>query len=348
MKNTKTAVLIMNVGSPDKPKPWHVWTYLTEFLNDKRVIDLPWALRKFLVNVIIIPFRLFNSTNLYKLVWTEKGSPLIFYSFEIQKKLKARLGDDFDVFVAMRYRKPDYRKVVKQIALQGYKDLILFPMYPHHAMSTTETTVVAVEQELKKLNAGIKLSVVPQFYDNTGFIKAFADQGRKFNIERFDHVIFSYHGLPNRHLEKSHPGIDVANCNCAREMPAHGKSCYRATCYATTRLLAKELGLSPGNYSVAFQSRLDKNWMEPFTDEVILSKLKEGKKNILVFAPAFVTDCLETLIEIGDEYKEMFLEKGGIELQLVPSLNAEDSWVETMAGLVADTAMLNPVNPERV
>ncbi|HZH73942.1 MAG TPA: ferrochelatase [Mariniphaga sp.] len=330
----KTAVLLMNVGSPDKPEIGSVWTYLTEFLNDKRVIDLPWALRKFLVNAIIIPFRVRNSTNLYKQVWTDKGSPLIFYSFEMRDKLEARLGDEFDVFVAMRYRNPDYKEVVKSIVEQGYNHLLLFPLYPQHAMSTTETTVVAVQEELKKLNASIKLSVVPQFYDHKGFINCFADKGKAFNLKEFDHVVFSYHGLPNRHLEKAHPDVDIHSCTCREEMPMHGKMCYRATCFATTRLLAQALNLNREDYSVAFQSRLDKNWMEPFTDEVLLKKLKEGKKRILVFAPAFVTDCLETIIEIGDEYKEMFIKEGGINLQLVPSLNADDQWVDVMHDLV--------------
>jgi protoporphyrin/coproporphyrin ferrochelatase len=336
MKNGKTAVLLMNVGSPDKPKPWAVWIYLTEFLNDKRVIDLPWALRKFLVNFIIIPFRLMNSTRLYKLLWTDKGSPLIFHSLEMREKLQVKLGNNYKVFVAMRYRNPEYREVIAQIKREGFKHLVLFPLYPQHAMSTTETTVVAVEKELKRLNAGIELSVVPQFYDHPAFIKAFAEQGRKYNLAEFDHIVFSYHGLPNRHLERSHPGIKAESCNCPDAMPVHGKKCYRATCYATTRLLAKELGLSPQDYSVAFQSRLDKNWMEPFTDEVLLAKLKEGKKRILVFAPAFVTDCLETIIEIGDEYREIFLENGGERLQLVESLNSGINWINTMAIFVEE------------
>ncbi|MCA1758678.1 MAG: ferrochelatase, partial [Bacteroidales bacterium] len=321
MKSDKTAVLLMNVGSPDEPKISAVWRFLTEFLNDKRVIDLPWLLRKFLVNFIIIPFRVKNSTRLYKMLWTEKGSPLIFHSFEMKQKLQAKLGDDFEVFVAMRYQKPDYKRIILQIKGQGFKKLILFPLYPHYAMSTTETTVVAVEQELKKLKVDLELKVVDQFYDHPKFIKAFAEQGRKYKPESYDHIVFSYHGLPNRHLEKSHPGITVEQCSCQNAMPEHGHHCYRATCYATSRLLSKELSIKPENYSVSFQSRLDNKWMEPFTDKVLLQKLSEGKKRILVFAPAFVTDCLETIIEIGDEYKEEFLEKGGEKLQLVESLN---------------------------
>ncbi|SHF58471.1 ferrochelatase [Mariniphaga anaerophila] len=338
MNNDKTAVLLMNVGSPDEPEIGAVWRYLTEFLNDKRVIDLPWLLRKFLVNFIIIPFRVKNSTRLYKLLWTEKGSPLIFHSFEMKQKLQIKLEDKFEVFVAMRYQNPDYKRIICQIREQGFKKLILFPLYPQYAQSTTETTVVAVKQELERQNSNIELKVINQFYDNPQFIQAFAEQGRKYNLADYDHVIFSYHGLPNRHLENSHPDIKATQCSCQNSIPEYGKNCYRATCYATTRLLAKELGLKKENYTVSFQSRLDKNWMEPFTDNVMLQKLQEGKKRILVFAPAFVTDCLETIIEIGDEYREIFLENGGEKLQLVESLNAEPAWIDTMATLVLEEA----------
>jgi protoporphyrin/coproporphyrin ferrochelatase len=334
MNKGKTAVLLMNVGSPDKPELWAVWRYLTQFLNDRRVIDLPLVLQKFLVNFIIIPFRVKNSTKLYKLLWTDKGSPLIWYSLEMKDKLQVKLGNDYEVFVAMRYQNPDYRRIIKEIIGKGYKRLVLFPLYPQHAMSTTETTIEAVKKELN--GAPIELKVVEQFYERPDFIKAFADQGRKYNIKDFDYVVFSYHGLPNRHLEKSHPGTNPLACTCNVAMPSHGKKCYKATCYATTRLLAEELGLEKHQYTVAFQSRLDKNWMEPFTDEVLLEKLAEGKKKILVFAPAFVTDCLETIIEIGDEYKETFLHNGGERLQLVASLNSEGSWINVMESLVKE------------
>ncbi len=334
MSKEKTAVLLMNVGSPDKPKIGPVWKYLTEFLNDKRVIDLPWLLRIFLVNFIIIPFRVRNSTRLYKLLWTEKGSPLIYYSFEMKEKLQKKLGDGYEVFVAMRYQKPDYKKVIGEIIEKGFKKLILFPLYPHHAMSTSETTVVAVKKELKRQQSVTDLRVVNQFYDHPQFIQAYADQGRKCQPDHFDHIVFSYHGLPNRHLEKCHPGIRPEQCDCRSFIPEHGRRCYRATCYATTRLLAKTLCLKPEDYSIGFQSRLDKNWMEPFTDDLLLEKLKEGKKRILVFAPSFVTDCLETIIEIGDEYRKMFMEAGGEKLQLVESLNSQDQWITAMKTLM--------------
>lgn len=327
----------MNVGSPDEPRIGSVYKYLTEFLNDKRVIDLPWLLRKFLVNFIIIPFRVKNSTRLYKLLWTEKGSPLIYYSFEMKEKLQAKLGDAYDVFVAMRYQNPDYKRIINQVKQQGFKKLILFPLYPHHAMSTTETTVVAVKKELKKQKVEVDLSVVDQFYDHPEFLKAFAAQAKKYDTAAYNHIVFSYHGLPNRQLEKCHPGIKVQDCNCTESLPEHGKYCYRATCYATSRMLAKELGLQKTDYSVSFQSRLDKNWMEPFTDKLLLEKLKQGKKKILVLAPAFVTDCLETIIEIGDGYKKIFLEQGGEKLQLVESLNAEPHWIDAMKSIIHET-----------
>lgn len=329
----------MNVGTPDHPKIIPVWRYLTQFLNDKRVIDLPWLLRKFLVNVIIIPLRVRNSTRLYKLLWKPKGSPLMYHSLEVREKLQTRLGPDYTVFLAMRYANPDYRKVVAEIAAEGYQRLILFPLYPHQAMSTTETTVIAVEEALKKEKAAIPLKVVEQFYNHPKFIDAFASRGREHNIAEYDHIIFSFHGLPNRHLEKVHPGVHPAACSCPETMPAHGRFCYRATCYETARLLARALQLSTQQYSVGFQSRLNKNWMEPFTDKLLLSKLNEGKKRILVFCPAFVTDCLETCIEIGEEYRQMFLEAGGTALQLVESLNSGERWIEAMESMILETAV---------
>lgn len=332
----------MNTGSPDHPDIRSVWIYLTRFLNDKRVIDLPWLLRKILVNVIIIPFRVKNSARLYKKLWTDRGSPLICYSQELKMKLQEQLGNDFEVFLSMRYGNPDYKKVVARILKGNFQRLVLFPLYPQYAMSTTETTVVAVREELSRQGAGPELRVVEPFYDHPGFIRAFAGQGRKYDLSGYDHVIFSYHGLPNRHLEKIHPGIHPEDCSCPVSMPEHGHRCYRAACFATTRLLAKELELSPERYTVAFQSRLSKNWMDPFTDEVLTAKLREGKKRVLVFAPAFVTDCLETIIEIGRDYRDMFLEGGGEDLQLVESLNAEPLWVEAMKSLIESASGISP------
>jgi ferrochelatase len=337
MRQEKTAVLLMNVGTPDEPTVKSVRRYLTEFLNDKRVIDLPWLLRKFLVNGIIIPFRVKNSTRLYRKLWTDKGSPLIFYTEELQEKLQKWLGDDYEVFTGMRYGNPGYKTALAQIKQKGFGQLVLVPLYPQHAMSTTETSLVAAQKEAKKLGIKAKIFEVPQFYDRPDFVEAFASLARKYDVAKFDHIVFSYHGLPNRQAEKCHPGIKVESCNCHLTFPEHGKFCYRATAYETSRLIASALQLSKADYSVAFQSRLSKNWLTPFTDTVLLEKLKEGKKNVLVLAPSFVTDCLETILEIGYEYKEIFLENGGENLQFVPSLNAEDAWVETLGKIVQES-----------
>lgn len=330
----KTAVLLMNVGSPDEPKVPSVQKYLTQFLNDKRVIDLPWLLRKFLVNAIIIPFRVKKSTGLYQQLWTEKGSPLIYYTEELKEKLQVQLGDSFAVFVGMRYGNPGYKAALTEIKKYGFEKLVLVPLYPQHAMSTTETSIVAAEEEIKRLGIQVETIKVEQFYDHPKFLDAFVSQASKHDISRFDHIVFSYHGLPNRQVEKCHPGIKVGYCNCQNSFPEHGKYCYRATCYETSRLISSRLNLQSEDYSVGFQSRLSNNWLTPFTDIVLQQKLKEGKKNILVLAPSFVTDCLETILEIGVEYGEEFEKKGGNKLQMVESLNAEEIWVEALAEIV--------------
>ncbi len=330
----KTAVLLMNVGSPDKPEVGPVRKYLTQFLNDKRVIDLPFLLRKFLVNVIIIPFRVKKSTGLYKRLWTENGSPLIYYSEKLKVKLQEHLGSKFGVFLGMRYGNPSIQQAIHEIQKGGYKQIVLFPLFPQHAMSTTETAIVAAELEIKKQNIDAKIIKPEQFYNHPKFIRAFAEQAKKYDLNKFDHVVFSYHGLPDRQVEKCHPGIKVESCNCRESLPEYGTHCYRATCFATSRLIAKELGLQKTNYTIGFQSRLSKNWLSPFTDDVLLEKLAEGKKNILVLAPSFVTDCLETITEISEDYRKIFIGNGGNNLQLVESLNANSDWVETLSDII--------------
>ena len=337
MKHGKTGILLMNVGSPDEPKVPSVRKYLTQFLNDKRVIDLPFLLRKFLVNAIIIPFRVKKSTGLYQQLWTEKGSPLVYYTEELKEKLQTQLGDSYEIFVGMRYGDPGYKNALSEIKKGNFKKLVLVPLYPQHAMSTTETSVVAAEKEIQKLEIQAEVVTLEQFYNHPKFIDAFIRHAQKYDLKAFDHFVFSYHGLPNRHVEKCHPEIKVGDCNCQNTFPEHGKYCYRATCYETSRLIAARLNLSSSDYTVGFQSRLSNNWLTPFTDVVLDEKLTEGKKNILVFAPSFVTDCLETILEIGVEYGEAFEKKGGNKLQLVESLNAEDHWVEALAQIINET-----------
>jgi len=324
----KTAVLLVNLGTPDAPTVGKVRTYLSQFLNDKRVIDLPWLVRKILVNGIIIPFRVKKSTALYKRLWTEKGSPLIYLSEELKEKVQTECGDNCKVFFGMRYGNPGYKKALSEIKKGGFNKLVVLPLFPQHALSTTETSFVAVEKEIQKQKIKVELLKIGQFYKHPGFVQAFAEQAKKYKPNTFDHVLFSFHGLPNRQDEKSKPE-GIADYS------------YSNACYETAKLISAELNISESNYSVSFQSRLSRNWLTPFSDELLFEKLNEGKKKILVLAPAFVTDCLETIVEIEYDYAEEFLKNGGEKLQLVSSLNAEDIWVKSLIEIINERLKKN-------
>lgn len=326
MNKAKTAVLLMNVGSPDAPIRPYVRRYLTKFLNDKRVIDLPWILRKFLVNFIIIPFRLKKSTRLYLRLWTRKGSPLIYLSKELQDKLQEKVGEKADVFVGMRYGNPGYKQALLQIKKEGFQKLIVLPLFPQHALSTTESAFVAVDKYIRKKHIAIEVIRIGHFHKHPGFVKAFAERARSYKPENYDYVLFSYHGLPERQDEKSQPD----------DWTRIRQYSYSQACAETTKLIATELGLKENEYAMAYQSRLSRNWLSPFSDDVLREKLNEGKKKILVLAPTFVTDCLETIVEIEQDYNREFRQNGGEKLQLVESLNTSEIWIETLSGLISE------------
>ncbi len=330
----KRALILVNVGTPDRPEVRQVRRYLAEFLNDPRVIDLPWLARKLLVNLIIVPFRAKKSTRLYRQLWTKEGSPLLHHLQELTREVAAICPSGTDVFGAMRYGNPSLREILEKIKNGGYDEMVIFPLFPQYASSTTGSVKQAVAEQIRPWKNVPAMQTIGQFYDHPAFINIFAQRIAEYHPEKFDHILFSYHGLPNRQIRKVHPGIDPGNCDCAESMPAHGKFCYRATCYQTTRLLADKLQLRPGSYSTAFQSRLSKNWMTPFSDETLRRLARQGVRRVLVAAPAFVADCLETTIEIGYEYREMFRSLGGDDLVLVESLNSSPQW----AGAVAEIA----------
>jgi ferrochelatase len=330
METKKTAVILINVGTPDEPTVKAVRRYLSEFLNDRRVIDIPLVLQKILVNLIIVPFRAPKSTKLYQRLWTEKGSPLLYFSEQVQTGLQKSLGGRADVFMAMRYGNPSMGKTLAAIQKGNYDRLVIFPMFPQYASSTSGTAIQAVIDQVRQWNTIPEIQAINQFYDHPAFLDAFAERVRSYQPEKFDHVIFTYHGLPNRHLEKNHPEQSINTCNCETALPEFGKFCYKATCYQTTRELVSRLGLNPGQFSVSFQSRLSKNWMTPFTDQNLIQRARAGSKNLLVVAPSFVADCLETIVEIGWEYKEMFIKNGGQNLQMVESLNDSPRWISAM------------------
>ncbi|MDP4183579.1 MAG: ferrochelatase [Bacteroidota bacterium] len=330
----KTAVILINVGSPDNPEVKQVRRYLSEFLNDPRVIDLPSLLRKALVNLIIVPFRAPQSAKLYQRLWTKAGSPLLSRTRETCCLLQTSLGEEYEVLMAMRYGKPSLKVVLEEARVSGYKKIIFLPLYPQYASSTTGSALQLVYETIGEWNYIPELRMITQFYAHPLFIKAYADRTLSYNHEEYDAIIFSFHGLPNRHIHKIHPEISPNECNCTHQFPEHGRYCYKATCYETARLLRKELNLPESKCTVGFQSRISKNWLTPYTDEIIISKAREGVKSILVIAPSFTTDCLETTVEIGEEYQQLFINHGGETLTLVESLNSHPQWIEALKQIV--------------
>ena len=334
--SNRTAVLLVNVGTPDEPKVSAVRRYLFQFLNDRRVIDLPLIPQKLLVNLIIVPFRAPKSTKLYEMLWTDEGSPLVVNAEKNRAELQKKLGADYEVITAMRYQNPSLKKALHQVRDKRFGKMIVVPVFPQYASSTTGTIAQFVSQEMARWTVIPELKIISQFYDHPQFINAFADRIRGYKPESWDHIVFSFHGLPNRQVDKIHPEVKSTNCTCETVMPEHGKYCYKATCYETVRLLAAELQLKKEDYSVSFQSRLTKNWLKPFTDELLIEKAKGGTKRVLVVAPAFVADCLETTVEIGIEYQDLFVKHGGEKVQLVESLNDHPLWIDTLKQLIID------------
>lgn len=330
----KKAVLLVNLGTPDSPKTSDVRSYLFQFLNDKRVIDIPWILRKILVNAIIVPFRAPKSAKVYKDLWTERGSPIIYHTADLTEKLKQELGESYHVEYAMRYKNPSLKKILQSWEGKNFEQIIILPLFPHYASATNGSVIEEAMNVIKKWWVIPEISFVSQFYDQEFYLKGFEEQGRKHNFKEYDHVLFSFHGLPERHVDKVYDESLCQDNDCEAGVKDANQFCYKATCYETAIQLAKRFKLKKSNYSVGFQSRLGKGWIEPFSDELIEELAKKGAKKLLVFSPAFVADCLETTIEIGDEYQELFEEFGGEKVQLVESLNSSDIFVKGLCKMI--------------
>ena len=335
----KTCILLVNLGTPDSPSVKDVRKYLFEFLNDPRVIDIPAIARFFLVNFIIVPFRAPKSAIIYKQLWTDKGSPILIYGESVKEKLQQSLEKNFDVELAMRYRKPSLESVLERMQKKNYEKIIVFPMFPQYASATTGSIHDKVMEIISKWWVIPEIKFISQFYDNEGFINTIVERSKKYNLEEYDQVLFSYHGLPVRQVDKVYPdGSLCEEHDCEKEINQTNIFCYKATCYATTRLIAKKLHLSEDKYTVCFQSRLDKDWLEPFADKMVIEQAKKGAKKLLVFSPAFVADCLETIVEIGVEYQKLFEEHGGEKVQLVESLNDHPMWIDTLKNIVLNNS----------
>lgn len=333
----RTGVLLIQLGTPDSPKTSDVRRYLSEFLNDPRVIDLPWLGRKLLVNGIIVPFRAPKSAKVYKELW-EFGngvSPLITHTENVKNKLQIKLGESFEVFMAMRYQNPSMYDVLEQMRKRNFDRIILLPLFPQYASATTGSALDLAFKIIRKWWVVPEVIGVNQYWDNEGYIDSIVERSKEFDLNEYDHIMFSYHGLPDRHVDKVYEGSDLcADQPCETELNDYNKFCYKATCYATSRILAAKLGIPEEKYTVCFQSRLDKKWLTPFADAVVLERAKKGEKKILAFSPAFVADCLETIIEIGEEYQEIFEEHGGEKIQLVPSSNDHDRFIEGLEDII--------------
>jgi protoporphyrin/coproporphyrin ferrochelatase len=327
----RKALILVNTGTPDTPAVKDVRRFLSAFLNDRRVIDLSWIARKILVNLIIVPFRSPRSAALYRQLWTADGSPLLVNLGKLVSGLRKVLGESCDVTGAMRYGNPSLEKAFKSIAWEGYDEIIVFPLYPHYASSTTGSVHELVMRQASRLNVIPSVKFISQYWSHPSFIEAWTDNLGRYSPGSFDHILFSYHGLPLRQVAKVHPGIACTGCSCSESMPDHGKFCYRATCYETTRLIAARLSLAEGSFSTAFQSRLTRNWLSPFTDHVLAELASQGKKRVLVVPPSFTADCLETVVEIGHEYKSLFEHEGGEELVMAESLNDSLLWMKAIA-----------------
>ncbi len=341
----KTAVLLANLGSPDSYEVKDVRSYLNEFLMDERVIDIPKILRTILVKGIIVPFRAPKSAEKYKTVWTENGSPLIHISKQVQAKLQSAIN--LPVELCMRYANPTPQSAFAKL-VQGNPDLtevMLVPLYPHYAMSSYETAVEQVKKAYKEGNYSFQLKVVPPFYNNPKYIQSLANSIKPFLEKPYDHILFSYHGIPERHVKKTDG--TKAHCLikhdcCHVNSPAHS-TCYRHQVMVTTQLTARALGLPKEKFSVSFQSRLGADaWLKPATvDQLAMFPKQQGIKKLLILCPAFVSDCLETLEEIQMEGRETFMENGGEEFTVIPCLNYRDDWIETLVHLIQDSKVQN-------
>ncbi len=330
----KKALLLVNLGTPDKPSYFSVFKYLRQFLMDGRVININPILRFFLVNFIICPTRSFSSTKVYKEVWDkDTGSPLLHNTIELSKKLTTK-QNEYDVYFAMRYQNPSIEKVIDNILEKNPDEIIVLPLFPHYASATTGSVYQEISRIVSKKWVVPNIKFINQFYDNDKFIDAWVDKASKFDIKSYDKIVFSYHGIPNSHVDNVYPESLCSDHNCELGISESNKFCYKATTYETTKILANRLNLQPNDYQVTYQSRLTNKWLTPFTDQVLKELPKNGHKNVLVFSPAFTADCLETIIEIGDEYAELFKNVGGKNLDYVESLNYSDLWADAIIDII--------------
>ncbi|GEL69534.1 ferrochelatase [Myxococcus virescens] len=338
---SKRGLLLVNLGTPDAPQTGPVRRYLREFLNDPRVIDIHPLGRWALLNFIILPMRPAKSAEAYRKIWMKEGSPLLVYSQALAAQVAERLAGEYEVVLAMRYGSPSIPDGIAALKARGVSEFTVLPLYPQEAASSTASSLARTYEVLAQSWDVPFVRAVPAFFEHPGFLDAFTAVARPvIDDARADYVLFSFHGLPERHMRKSDPtGTHcLSTASCCDAMTDANRHCYRAQSYATARGLAQRLGLPADGWSVSFQSRLGRTpWVKPYTDVVLPELAKKGVKRLAVMCPAFVADCLETLEEIGLRAREQFLEAGGESLTLVPSLNAHPAWVDAVVRMVRES-----------
>lgn len=337
------AVILSNIGTPKTPEPNDVGIYLKEFLMDPYVVDIPFLIRYILVNFIIVPKRKYDSSHAYKQIWTNQGSPLRSISEELAQKLNRLLGGDFLVRVGMRYSEPSLKNVLLELKEKNIQEICFVPLYPQFADSSTTSAIEKLKAELKKLEYKPNLKIIDEFFDHPDFIKLIANDIKPWlhsPANSKTHVLMSYHGLPERQLQRISGDCMRSTDCCERECEKFKnhesqKKCYRAQCFRTTQLLAQLLELKNNEYSLSFQSRLGRTkWIEPYTDVVLPQLVQQGVERLIVICPSFVTDCLETLEEINVRAREQFMSLGGKEFIFISCLNAKEGWVKLLRDLV--------------
>lgn len=331
----KAGILLVNLGTPSSPRRRDVFTYLNEFLTDFRVIDLSWLKRQLLVRAAIVPFRFFQSAKQYHRIWTDKGSPLLFYSQTLRDRLQDRLGDNFKVALAMRYQTPSIESGLEELQKSNVSQILILPLFPQYASATTGSVHQKVMELISKWLVIPKLTFLNHFFDHPGFINAFCERVKEHDHASFDRILFSFHGLPERHVRDADKNGKCLTQDCCQRMSSDNQFCYRAQCFATAQAIATQLRLKPESYIVCFQSRLGRDpWLQPYAADVLASCATRGDKRLLVLSPSFICDCLETLFEIAYEYKKEFTQAGGEELQLVTGLNDHPIWINALHSIV--------------
>jgi ferrochelatase len=337
---TRSGVLLVNLGTPDSARRSDVRRYLREFLGDPRVLDMHPIARRLLLELVILPLRPRRSAAAYRSIWTQDGSPLLLWGRALARAVADSLGTRFEVALGMRYGSPSIRSALDSLCAAGVAEIVVLPLFPQYSSAATGSALARVFEHLSELREIPPVRTLSSFFDHPGFISAFAKTSRE-QLDRFgaDHVLFSYHGLPESHVRASDStsGHCLARESCCDELRPVNGSCYRAQCFATTRALSAALELDAEHHSIAFQSRLGRTpWIQPYTDARLAELAEKGVKRLAVICPAFVADCLETLEEIGMRGAEQWQALGGEELLLVPSLNAEPAWVEAVAAMVRE------------